>query len=223
MSASGGGLTAPDDHLHGSRTPRSSSRVRSLRLSGGSFKGRFGGGGTSVSSLASSTSSPTSPTYPNKERYASGGSSSSLSSTSSSLTQASVQGGLSSAGSSRSSLNRIASSASNIQSYASRYIESIRPKSWGKTSTSLGGGGGGGSGGGTGIGASGNTLCAPPSAANVSRSAGNSRAESPQGGIPQLLTFRTPTRLSPLPPSLSSKELNAGPAAAASQNRSELG
>lgn len=222
MSAAGG-LSASDER------PRSSSKVRSLRLSGGSFKGRFVGGGGS--SIASSTSNPTSPTYqPSKERYASGGSSSSLSSTSSSLTQASAHGGLSSAGSSRSSLNRIASSASNIQSYASRYIESIRPKSWGKTSTSTTASSSSGAAGGapgTASGA-GNTLCAPPTGANVSRSAGNSRAESPQGGIPQLLTFRTPTRLSPLPPALSSKDLagaNLCPTGAnsAAQNRSELG
>lgn len=157
------------------------------RLSGGSFKGRF--------------ISATSP-HANwaKERFhsgdrsgtaASGGSSSSISSSSSSALSVPVTSPTAvgnSPGTSRSSLNRIASSASNFQTYASRYIESIRPKSWGKTNSS------------------GNLLSAPvdPLAAGGSLSAGNSRAESPLGAIPQLLTFRTPNRLSPSIPSTGS-------------------
>ena len=134
------------------------SKIRSIsggkyasRLSGGSFKGRFA-----------------SASHHFKDRNAfgdrtSGGSSSSLSSTSSSAISGPISGAGtgSSAGSSRSSLNRIASSASNFQTYASRYIESIRPKSWGnKTGTGTG---------------SGNSLAAPQHL-GLSRSAESSRS-----------------------------------------------
>ena len=145
------------------------------RLSGGSFRERIYG----------------------KDRYLSGAgtpsgdSSSSLSSTSSSLATSST------ASTSRSSggLNRIASgAATSFQNYASRYIDSIRPKSWGNRANST-------SANSTSSSSqtaqnSPNSLL-PPSDGRHSRSAGNSRSESPLGGIPHLLSFKTPTRLSP--------------------------
>ena len=119
----------------------------------------------------------------------------------------------------RSSLNhRIAHGASNFQSYASRYIESIRPKSWGRSSTN----------------SSNNSLGLPPSGSGGARSGGSSRSESPNPAnlpqpvaavegaaspVPHLLTFRSPPasatpsprRLSPRPPSGKSKEAGNTP------------
>lgn len=116
----------------------------------------------------------------------------------------------------RSSLNhRIAHGASNFQSYASRYIESIRPKSWGRSSTN----------------SSNNSLGLPPSGSGSGRSGGSSRSESPNPAnlppategpgtpVPHLLTFRSPPasatpsprRLSPRPPSGKTKEAGNTP------------
>lgn len=202
MASSSGGTGKDDDFDRRTKI----SKARSLKLSGGSFKGRF----PSSSSAGDAGSR-------NRDRtYLSGSgasSSSSLSSTSSSMTQASGGGADSSRGTMTSAattpkppsgLNRIASSASNIQSYATRYIESIRPKSWGRTTQSS------------------NTLSAPvvTSSTASSRSAGNSRAESPLGGIPQLLTFRTPNRLSPLPPPSSSAPTPSTPTSTTSSRPS---
>lgn len=152
------------------RRRRASSKTPS-KLSGGSFKGKFG-------TFEAKDRLP-----PRPDGIPTSLDSSSASSLSSSASTAS-----------KSSLNRIANSASNFQTYASRYIESIRPKSWGKS---------GGS----------SNLLGPPvhSLGLGGKSPSESRAESPLGGIPHLLIFRSPPgrstsgeggpspRLSPIP------------------------
>ncbi len=85
-------------------------------------------------------------------------------------------------------LNRIASSASNFQSYASRYLDSIRrPRSWGNRNSGNSGRG------------SANSLSPPSLNLGGDLSAESSRSESPLGNVPQLVHFRAPNRLSPLP------------------------
>ncbi len=179
--------------------------VRS-RLSGGSFKGR-------LSTAVGAVSGPI-PWSSAKERYASGdrqreasrraaeaaaavaavgGSTSSLSSSTSATSSNAPPR------SPTSGLNRIASSASNFQSYASRYLDSIRrPKSWGNRNNSNGGVSTAG-GSAVSSSATSSSLTPPATVVGESRSAGSSRSESPLGGVPQLINFRQPNRrLTPL-------------------------
>ena len=137
------------------RTTTRSRKSYASRLSGSSFKGRFSSSsplsddGTGTGARGRTTSGS------DKSDGGVSSSSSTLSSNSSSLPGG--YGSLhhpSNPQSGRSSLNRIASAASNFQTYAARYIESIRPKSWGNRTGGNGGSGGGGN-------LSGNHLQAP--------------------------------------------------------------
>ena len=162
-------------------SPSSASKTsKSPKLSTGSFKGRFS---SSYKSEDSTTSSDAGEVTPSSSFVAgaSGASAASIaafnkpmisltSSTGSSscLLSSQEEDSTSDHSSKSSSLNRIASRASDIQTYASRYLDSIRSKSWTTSST----------------------FKTRRSSPRTSRSPVRSDSPSSHSGIPYLLTFR---------------------------------
>ena len=163
----------------GGRWSSPSKTSKSPKLSTGSFKGRFS---SSYKSEDSTTSSDAGEVTPSSSFVAgaSGAAASiaafnkpmisltSSTGSSSCLLSSQEEDSTSDHSSKSSSLNRIASRASDIQTYASRYLDSIRSKSWTGSST----------------------FKTRRSSPRTSRSPVRSDSPSSHSGIPYLLTFR---------------------------------